>query len=100
MALKINTEEYEKIVLELAKKGMTSEQIGLILKKDYKIPPRNFGKIGRILKKHNIPNSPDIENLKKSVQKLQKHASSHKKDKTFKRALLIKSAKLRKLQNI
>ena len=97
MAEKLTKEKYTDLVLELAKKGMSSEKIGLLIKKEHKIVPRSFEKIGKILKKHNITNQPDKENLRKKVKILEKHSSSHKQDQTFRRSLYVKTAKLKKL---
>ncbi len=97
---KLTEPEYEKKVAELGKKGITSEKIGLELKKE-KIFSKDYKKsIGKILKQANIPNTPDINNIKNRVEILKKHAEKHKQDKTFKRALSITSAKLRKLEKI
>ena len=102
MAEKITKEEIEKLIIELGKSGMTSEKIGLILKKEHNVKVRKFlGKrISNLLKKNNININPDIENIKKSLEKLKKHLSKNKQDQPGKRALIKKEAKLRKLQSI
>ncbi len=96
MAEKISKEEFEKKVIELAKSGMTSEKIGLELKKE-KINAKNYEKISKVLKKNNLYISPDSENLKKTIAMLEKHSKIHAQDKTCKISLSRKSAKLRKL---
>ena len=98
MTEKLTKEKYNEIVLELARKGMTNEKIGLLIKKEHKVVPRSIEKISKILKRNNLVSNPDNINLKKSVDKLTKHAQIHKQDRTFKRALSVKSAKLRKLR--
>lgn len=94
---KISEKEFESKVLELAKQGLTSEKIGLELKKE-KLYAKGYKKIGRILKENSNFKSPDIENLRKRVEKLQAHGKKHSQDKTYSRALSIKSMKLRKLK--
>ena len=93
---KLTAKEYETKVLELAKRGLTSEKIGQELKKE-KIYSKDNKKIGRILKENKLFKSPDMENLKTRVEKLEKHAKMHIQDQTYRRALNIKAAKLRKL---
>ncbi|MFH1711419.1 MAG: hypothetical protein ABH840_03860 [Nanoarchaeota archaeon] len=95
---KLSKEKYEEIVLELAKKGMTSEKIGLIIKKEHKIVPRSFEKIGKVLKRHNIESDADTSSLIKAVKKLTKHSLTNKQDQTFRRSLSKKAAKLRKMR--
>ncbi len=101
MTAKLSREEFENKIIELAEQGITAEKIGLILKKELKIKSKRlFGKrISKFLKEKNIYINPDIKNLKESVEKLKKHRSKHKKDKSCKRTLAIKEAKLRKLVN-
>lgn len=99
---KIDEKDFEKIVLELAGKGLTNEKIGLVLKKEYNIPKakKTFGKrISQLLKGNNINTDPDIENLKKSVENLKMQIEKNKQDMSPKRALMKKAAKLRKLQS-
>jgi small subunit ribosomal protein S15 len=100
---KLTESEAEKIIIELAKQGITSEKIGLMLKKDYKII--NFEKefkkkISQVLKENNIYVSPDKRNLSLQIEKLKKHFSKNKKDQPTKRILLIQEAKLRKLEKL
>lgn len=95
----ISKEESEALILDLAKKGMTSEAIGLAIKKEYGISPKKEGiDIGKILKKNNAYQDPDIINLKKNVEMLKKHMEKNKHDFKTKRILTIKEAKLEKLK--
>ena len=100
MAEKLTKEKYTELVLALAGKGMTSERIGIEIKKEHKITPRSIEKISKILKNSDIKIQPDMENLKISIQTLEKHGSQHRQDNTYKRSLTIKKAKLRKLQSL
>lgn len=96
-----NHEEGEKIILELAKKGMMHEKIGLVLKKEHKITKKHLGKrISKVLKENNLYIDSDIKNLRKSIEKLKEHLKKNKADKSCKRSLMIKDAKLRKLEKI
>jgi len=96
---KISREKYEELVIELAKQGLTNEKIGLIIKKEHKIVPRSYEKIGKVLKRHNIESKSDTINLKRKIDMLTKHSLTNKQDKTFKRSLSKKSAKLRRIES-
>ncbi len=93
-----NPIEEEKIIVDLAKQGLTAEKIGLILKEKYNIRPKAKGiVIGKILRKHNLYQNPDIKNLSIRANKIKKHLSKNKHDHKTKRTLLIKEVKLKKL---
>ena len=98
MIKKFEEKETENLILSLAKQGLTSEKIGLELKN--KCFPTRQVKISEILKKHELYHDADIKNLKESTEKLKKHLSINKQDYKTKRTLLIKEAKLRKLEKI
>jgi len=100
MTEKLSREKYEELVIDLAKQGLTNEKIGLIIKKDHKIVPRSYEKIGKVLKKHNLESKSDTINLKRKIDMLTKHSLTNKQDKTFKRSLSKKSAKLRKIESL
>ena len=93
----IKAGEIEKKVAELANQGLTSEKIGLILKREFKTSKASGVVIGKILKKANLFKDPDIENLRHRVEKLKKHLEKNKHDYKTKRTLAIKEAKLKKL---
>lgn len=95
---KLTEKEIEAKVLELGKAGTSSEKIGQELLKQGIKPSDYTKKISQILKSSNLYKSPDIENLKKAIEILKKHAAVHKQDKTSGRPLAIKMAKLRKLE--
>lgn len=95
---KLTEKEIEAKVLELAKSGLTNEKIGLELIK-LGVRPSDYKKrISQILKEADIQMSPDLENIKKSLDRLKKHTLIHKQDKTSGRPLAIKTAKIRKLK--
>ncbi len=96
---KLNEKEIEKLVVELSKKGLTNEKIGLILKQEHGIYLKKLGtKISRILEKNNIKIDPDITNLKKRIAALKQHLAKNKHDYKSRISLLVKEAKLRKLE--
>lgn len=75
---KITTEAFEKKILELAEKGLTSEKIGEMLRKEG-IHSKEFGKkISKILGNKYI--NPDLKNIQEKLEKLQKHYEKNKKD--------------------
>ena len=96
--VKLSEEEYEKKVLELSNKGLTSEKIGTELKKQ-KINPSEYSKrISQILKSKNAYIKPDVKNITEKLTKIQNHASKNKQDKRAKRDLVRVQSKLRRLR--
>lgn len=96
---KLSEKEIETKIIELGKTGKTSEKIGLELKKE-EIKPSDYKKrISQILRENSMYKNPDQESLKLRIATLEKHASKHKQDRTFKRALSKAAAKLRKIEN-
>jgi len=103
MKEKLTEKDACKIVIELAKQGTTCEKIGLVLKKEHGIKDfrKEYGKkISQILRENNLYISPDKKNLSNQTEKLIKHLSKHKQDHSTKRILLIKEARLRKLEKM
>jgi ribosomal protein S15P/S13E len=93
---KVSKEEFEKKVLELAEKGLTSEKIGETLRREG-IHPKEFGKkISKILGSKYI--SPDEKNISEKLEKIEKHVAKNKKDKRARRDKEKTSAKLRRLR--
>jgi len=82
---KISEKDFEKKVIEFAKKGLTSEKIGEELKKQ-KIHSKEFSKkISKILKENNLYKSPELENTKAKLKKVSEHYEKNKQDKKAKR---------------
>jgi len=78
---KISQADFEKKVLELAKKDMTSEKIGEELRKQG-IHPKNFNKkISKILKEKGKYINPDLKNVETKLEKVSKHFENNKQDK-------------------
>ena len=98
---RISKDEIEKIVVELAKKGLTSAQIGMVLKKEYGIYVKKAlkMKISKIMQKHKVyPEIPeDLLALLKRAVNLHEHLQKHKKDKHSKRGLELLESKIRSL---
>jgi len=93
-AQKPSQEEFEKKVLELAEKGLTSEKIGEALRKEGIHPAEFNNKISKILGGKYI--NPDIENIQKKLEKIEKHFAKNKKDRRAMRDKERTSAKLQR----
>ncbi|MBI2449837.1 30S ribosomal protein S15 [Candidatus Pacearchaeota archaeon] len=97
---KIKYEEVEKLVIEMAKHGMSLEMIGLVLRDKYGIPTaRVYGKkLGKILKEHGLEQKSDLAYVNKKLETLKKHLEKNKHDKKSKRKLAILTGRVRKLK--
>lgn len=92
---KLSQEEFEKKVLELAGKGLTSEKIGETLRRGG-IHPREYNKkISEILKKEDKYVVPEIKNIEEKLEDIIKHAEKNRQDK---RALRDKDRVFAKLR--
>src|SRR3989344_966368 len=78
---KISTPEFEKMVLEFAENGLTSEKIGEALRKQGIHSKEHGKKISKILKEKGKYSNPDIENIGKKLAKVLKHIEKNKQDK-------------------
>jgi len=95
---KITQSEFEKKVIELSKKGLTSEKIGEELKKG-NIHPKDFDKkISRILKEKNLYQSPDLKNIESKLERIKKHQEKNKQDKRAMREKDRVFAQIRKIK--
>ena len=96
----LTLKEIEKIIIELAEQGMSAEKIGLVLRDKYNVPRLKLhGKrISQVLKENKMPSQPDLSNLTKKVEKLEKHISKNKQDHTASRIVGIKKSKISKLR--
>jgi len=82
---KLSQLEYEKKVIELAEKGLTSEKIGEELRQQ-KIHPKEYKKkISQILKDKKIYVDPDLKNVESKLERIKKHFETNKQDKRAKR---------------
>lgn len=95
--------EVEMLVTKLAKQGLDSSKIGLILRDSYGIPnveKMTNKKITKILKEKELsPELPeDMQNLTKRAMQIKKHLEIHRKDKVSKRGLQLIDSKIRRLE--
>lgn len=78
---KISQTQFETEVIELAKKGLTSEKIGEELRQQ-KIHPQEYNKkISKILKEKGLYTNPDLKNVETKLQRIEEHAKKNKQDK-------------------
>lgn len=94
--LKFNDKDIEAIILKLAKQGLTSEKIGLVLRDTYGIPKAKiYGKkISQVLEENKLSKDTNLVNLEKKQQVIKSHIEKNKKDKKAKRALTIITARI------
>ena len=95
---KLSQEEYEKKVLELTEKGLTSEKIGEVLKQEGVHPKEYEKKISKILKEKNRYIIPDIKNVEKKLVGIKSHYEKNRQDKRAKKEKDRIFSKLRKLK--
>lgn len=98
-----SSEEIEKLVVEKAKEGLRSTQIGLILRDTHAIPSvkKITGKsITKLMKENDLGSQmpEDFLNLVRRAWNLRKHLESgNKKDKHSRRGLQLIESKIRRL---
>jgi ribosomal protein S15P/S13E len=95
-AKKPSQEEFEKRVIELADKGLTSEKIGETLRKEGIHSKEYNKKISRILGSKYV--NPDEKNIQKKLERIEKHFEKNKKDKRAMRDKEKIFARLRRLK--
>ena len=98
----LNPREVESHVIDLAKEGKTTSEIGIILRDQFAVPDVKLatGKsITKILEANNIkPEIPeDLRNLISTALSLRKHLETNKKDLHNKRGLQLTESKIRRL---
>ena len=96
--LKYTADEVKAIIIKLAKQGLTSEKIGLVLRDQYGIPNVSlYGiRIKRVLDAEGKFEEPTNLNLKKKLDGIINHYKKNKQDKKSERSLIITKAKLKK----
>ena len=82
---KISESEFEKEVIELANKGLTSEKIGEELRKKGIHSKEHSKKISKILKEKGIYVNPDLKNVESKLNRINSHYQQNKQDKRAKR---------------
>jgi len=98
----LNPREVESHVLDLAKAGKSTSEIGTILRDQYAVPDVKLAtgkKISKILEGNNIKSDipEDLRNLIRTALQLKKHLETNKKDLKNKRNLQLTESKIRRL---
>jgi len=94
--------EIESHVLELAKAGKSTSEIGMILRDQYAVPDIKIAtgkKVSRILDENNLLSEfpEDLKNIISTSLQLRKHLEIHKRDIKNKRNLQLTESKIRRL---
>ena len=98
----VSADETKQLILDMWKQGISTSQIGMILRDQYGIGDIKLitgQKITEILKENNVaPRIPeDIANLIIKALKLRKHLAVNKHDLHNKRSLQLTESKIRRL---
>ncbi|MFX1535740.1 MAG: 30S ribosomal protein S15 [Promethearchaeota archaeon] len=99
---RLSPEEVEKLVVEKAREGLHSTQIGLILRDSYGVPSvrRIVNKsVTEIMKENNFASEvpEDLLNLIRRAVNLRRHMEDNKKDLHSRRGLQLIESKIRRL---
>ena len=94
--------EIEKIVVDLRKDGMSTSQIGLVLRDRYAVPDVKLAtgkRINEILREKGLESEipEDLRNLMQKALGIRKHLAENKKDVHNVRQLQIAESKVRRL---
>lgn len=97
-----DTTEIEKIVVDLRKDGMSTSQIGLVLRDRYAVPDVKLAtgkRINEILRENGLESEipEDLRNLMQKALGIRKHLAENNKDVHNKRQLQIAESKVRRL---
>ena len=95
---KLSQADFEKRVVELAKKGLTSEKIGEALRHEGIHPAEYDKKISKILKENELYTNPDLKNVENKLNKIDSHFGKNKQDKKALREKTRLFSQLRKLK--
>jgi len=98
----LNPRETESRVLELAKQGKNTSEIGMILRDQYAVPDIKIAtgkKISKILNANKLGSEipEDLRNLISRALLIRKHIEENKKDLQNKRSLHLTESKIRRL---
>lgn len=98
----LNPREIKSRMMELAKTGKSTSEIGLILRDQYAVPDIKVAtgkKVSKILEENNIRSEipEDLRNLIKTALRLKKHLEVQKKDLKNKRNLQLTESKIKRL---
>jgi small subunit ribosomal protein S15 len=100
--VELNSNQIEELIIELAKEGRSTAEIGAILRDQWGIPSVKLSikkKILKILEENQLaPKLPEaLKNLMKRAINLRSHLSTNKKDLHNQRALHLVEAKIKRL---
>jgi small subunit ribosomal protein S15 len=98
----LNPREIKSRMIELAKTGKSTSEIGLVLRDQYAVPDIKIAtgkKVSKILEENNIRSEipEDLRNLIKTALRLKKHLEVQKKDLKNKRNLQLTESKITRL---
>jgi small subunit ribosomal protein S15 len=98
----LNPREIESRIIELAKNGKSTSEIGMILRDQYAVPDVKIAtgkKISDILEKNGIKSDipEDLRNLISTALQLKKHIEINRNDLKNKRNLQLTESKIRRL---
>jgi small subunit ribosomal protein S15 len=98
----LNPREVESRILELAKSGKSSSEIGTVLRDQYAVPDVKLAtgkKILKILEANNFKSTipEDLTNLIKTSLQIRKHLNKNKKDLKNNKNLQLTESKIRRL---
>lgn len=99
--IKMKSADVESLVIDLARKNISPEKIGLVLRDQHGVPKVRLitnKKISQILKENKLGVNPEAENISKRIDNLKKHIEKHKHDYTAKQKLTKRLAHLRKVK--
>jgi len=94
--------EIESNIIELAKDGKSTSEIGMILRDQFAVPDVKIAtgkKIAKILEENRIQSEipEDLKNLISRALQIKEHIDTHKKDLSNKRNLQLTESKIRRL---
>jgi small subunit ribosomal protein S15 len=98
----LNPREVEARIVELAKVGKSTSEIGMILRDQYAVPDVKIAtnkRISQILEQKNMKSDipEDLRSLIHTALQIKKHMDVHKKDYKGKRDLQLTESKIRRL---
>jgi small subunit ribosomal protein S15 len=100
----MTSEEVQKLIVELRNSGLSSSQVGIVLRDTYGVPSvKSVTKksLTEVLSDHGVARElpEDLFNLITKALKLRDHLEENKKDLHNKRALQLTESKIRRLVN-
>tara|TARA_Y100000034_G_scaffold24824_2_gene29156 strand:+ start:1341 stop:1676 length:336 start_codon:yes stop_codon:yes gene_type:complete len=99
--VKLSSKEIEALIVDLGKKGISSEKIGLILRDKHGIPkvkPLLNKRISEILEENDVETKSQIDHINEKIEKIKVHVTKNKQDYTASKSLTKKLWALQKAQ--